>query len=284
MPGPSPVYASGPITHHALAMHFATSTTASPKTVPESAPQSTRAASRADRVYIQLRDDIFEMRLPPGKRITEATVAERFQVSRTPAREALQRLQSDGLMRGYVRGGWEVVPIDFKRFDDLYEMRELIETFALRKICGAPGPLASEVVSMLDGLAAIWEAPPEQRIHDGRDVATLDEAFHQALVDATGNEELMSAMHHVTDRIRIVRRLDFVYGNCAPQTYEEHAAILRAIRERRTNDAVCLIEEHIRASRTEVRKLSLQRLQDARTTVAITAPPAHSQSTQHGTT
>jgi DNA-binding GntR family transcriptional regulator len=266
-------------------MHFATPTAASPKTAtPQTATQSARAASRADRVYIQLRDDIFEMRLPPGKRITEATVAERFQVSRTPAREALQRLQSDGLMQGYVRGGWEVIPIDFKRFDDLYEMRELIETFALRKICGAPGALASEVASMLDALAEIWEVPPEQRIRDGRDVAALDEAFHQALVDATGNEELMSAMRNVTDRIRIVRRLDFVYGNCAPQTYEEHAAILRAVRERRTSEAVCLIEEHIRASRTEVRKLTLQRLQDARTTVALTAPPPHPRSRQRRTT
>ncbi|MBB5448171.1 DNA-binding GntR family transcriptional regulator [Paraburkholderia sp. WSM4177] len=61
--------------------------------------------------------------------MTEGSIADRFGVSRTPAREALQRLQSDGLMRGYVRGGWEVVPIDFKRFADLYEMRKLIETF-----------------------------------------------------------------------------------------------------------------------------------------------------------
>jgi DNA-binding GntR family transcriptional regulator len=260
-------------------MHSATPTTASPKT----AAPSNRAASRADRVYIQLRDDIFEMRLPPGKRITEATVAERFQVSRTPSREALQRLQSDGLMQGYVRGGWEVVPIDFKRFEDLYEMRELIETFALRKICSTQDTLATEVASMLDALAAIWEVPPEQRIRDGRNVAVLDEAFHQALVDATGNEELRLAMRNVTDRIRIVRRLDFVYGDCAEQTYEEHAAILRAVRERRTGEAVCLIEEHIRASRTEVHKLTLQ-LQDARTTVAPTAPPAHSQPRPKSTT
>ncbi|MDH6152922.1 hypothetical protein OKW46_006912 [Paraburkholderia sp. WSM4179] len=61
--------------------------------------------------------------------MTEASIAARFGVSRTPAREALHRLRSDGLMRGYVRGGWKVVPIDFKRFEDLYEIRKLIETF-----------------------------------------------------------------------------------------------------------------------------------------------------------
>ena len=82
----------------------------------------------------------------------------------------------------------------------------------------------------------------------------------------------MSAMHNVTDRIRIVRRLDFVYGDCAAQTYDEHAAILRAIRERRKADALHLLEEHIRTSRTEVRKLTLHRLQGARTSLTPSAP------------
>lgn len=60
------------------------------------------------------------MHLLPGDRVTEARIAERFGVSRTKAREALFRQQSDGLIRDYVRGGCEVVPIDFKRFEDLY--------------------------------------------------------------------------------------------------------------------------------------------------------------------
>ncbi len=232
-------------------------------------------ASRADHVYLHLRDDIFEMRLLPGDRITEVSVAERFDVSRTPAREALQRLQADGLMRGYVRGGWEVVPIDLKRFDDLYEMRELIETFAIRKIClarkEAQKEAQADIDSMLKQLGAIWDVPPRRRLTDGRELAMLDEAFHQTLVDATGNDELMSAMQKVTDRLRIVRRLDFVYGDCIAQTYKEHAAILVAIREKRTDDAVALLEQHIRESRTEVRKLTLHRLEHARTDVVPNA-------------
>src|SRR5471030_927252 len=73
---------------------------------PFSLPATSRSASRAEHVYFSLRDDIFEMRLLPGDRLTEGGIAERFNVSRTPAREALQRLQTDGLMQGYVRGGW----------------------------------------------------------------------------------------------------------------------------------------------------------------------------------
>ena len=222
-----------------------------------------RGLSRADAVYLQLRDDIFELRLLPGERLTEGTVAERFGVSRTPAREALQRLQSDGLMQGYVRGGWEVVPIDFKRFDDLYEMRELIETFAVRKLCVAP--LGEAVRRLVDELGEIWKVPAAARERDGRKVAELDEAFHYALVAATGNDELAAALERVTGRIRVVRWLDLVHGDCLDETYQEHGAILDAIRTGDAATALARIEQHIRGSQAEVRKLTLHRLQSART-------------------
>jgi DNA-binding GntR family transcriptional regulator len=226
---------------------------------------TTRFQSRADHVYFSVRDDIFDMRLLPGDRLTEGSIAERFHVSRTPAREALQRLQSDGLMRGYVRGGWEVVPIDFKRFDDLYEMRKLIETFAVSRLFHADVPLSGNVLRMLDRLDTIWNVPRNQRIRDGREVVTLDEAFHHALVRAADNEELGNAMQRVTDRIRVVRRLDLVYGDCIDDTYDEHVAILNAIRSNEAERSVALMARHIEGSRAEVRTLTAERLQSART-------------------
>ncbi|HEY1999883.1 GntR family transcriptional regulator [Paraburkholderia sp.] len=241
--------------------------TADPATSPPQAPTPAPAggASRANYVYAQLRDDIFELRLLPGDRLTEGAIAERFSVSRTPAREALQRLQGDGLMQGYVRGGWEVVPIDFKRFDDLYEMRELIETFAVRRICRHGEALSDQLIQLLDQLDAIWQVPPARRLTDGRGVATLDEAFHLALVSAADNDELAAALQRVTDRIRVVRRLDLVYGNCIDDTYAEHAAILNAIRARDTETAVALVTRHIEGSQAEVRKLTVHRLHSVRT-------------------
>jgi len=232
-----------------------------------------RASSLAERVYAQLRDDIFELRLLPGDRLTEGGVAARFEVSRTPAREALQRLQSDGLMQGYVRSGWQVVPIDFKRFDDLYETRELIEHFAVKKLCGCDDPDRARITAMLDKLDAIWSVPASERLLDGREVAALDEAFHQALVTAAGNAELTSIFAGVTDRIRIVRRLDFVYGDCIHSTYDEHAALLHELRARRVREALALIATHISGSRTDAQQLTLQRLHHARTKSAPAAAP-----------
>ncbi|HEY3600262.1 MAG TPA: GntR family transcriptional regulator [Paraburkholderia sp.] len=235
----------------------------SPAAARESSAAS--AVSRAHYVYNRLRDDIFELRMLPGDRLTEGTIAERFNVSRTPAREALQRLQGDGLMQGYVRGGWEVTPIDFKRFDDLYEMRELIETFAIRKLCRRAAPPGPDVLRMLDGLDAIWQVPVDARLRDGREVAALDEAFHQTLIAAADNDELSAALQRVTDRIRIVRRLDFVYGDCIGATYAEHATILSAIRTANHDEALDCLTQHIRGSQDEVQKLTLHRLYNART-------------------
>ncbi|WP_250536168.1 GntR family transcriptional regulator [Caballeronia sp. AZ10_KS36] len=229
---------------------------------PVIAPPAT--LTRADRVYYTLRDEIFDMHLLPGDRLTEGAIAQRFAVSRTPAREALQRLQSDGLMQGYVRGGWEVMPIDSKRFDDLYEMRQMIETFAVRKLCAGEAPQA-ELHLLLDALDRTWKVGRARRITDGRKLVELDEALHHALVAAVGNDELTSAMQRVTDRIRVVRRLDLVHGDGIAETYDEHSAILDAIR--RSDSALCvaLLTRHIAGSQASVSGLTLQRLLTART-------------------
>src|SRR5450830_1267606 len=129
------------------------------------------------------------MRLLPGDQVTETEVAAYFKVSRTPVREALQRLQSDGLMQGYVRGGWEVVPMDFKGFADLYELRELIEVRAVTRLGASRGGGKRSIdMAPINALQADWCIPPEQRLTHSRAVAALDECSHQTLVRATGNQ------------------------------------------------------------------------------------------------
>ncbi len=228
-------------------------------------PEATaRTVSLPEYVYGRLREDIFDMRLLPGDQITETEIAAYFKVSRTPVREALQRLQGDGLMQGYVRGGWEVVPIDFKRFEDLYELRKLIEIHAVKRLCAADGAAAADDAGLIEGLKRVWCVPPEQRITDPREAAQLDELFHRTLVKASGNLEMADAFDRLTDRIRIVRRLDFIYGDCVQSTYDEHAAMLAAISVRDSTEAVRQMTEHIEGSHAEVNRITLHRLHSAR--------------------
>ena len=109
-------------------------------------------------------------------------------------------------------------------------------------------------------LRKVWAVPAKQRVADWLEVARLDEAFHTTLVAATGNPELARIHADVTDRIRIVRRLDFTYAERVACTYEEHAGVLAAILARKGPQAKLLLRSHIEQSKLEVRKISLHKL------------------------
>jgi len=208
----------------------------------------------ADTVYQRIKTDIFEFRLLPGARFSENEVAARARVSRTPVREALLRLQREGFVEVQHKSGWSVRALDFDRFEHLYDARIVLELDAVRKLCSG-NPQES-----LAALKKDWLVPAKQRLSDWIAVAQLDEAFHAALVGAAGNPELARMHADVTERIRIVRRLDFTQAERIQFTYEEHAAILRAILARKPQQATLLLRAHIEQSKLEVRKISIHRL------------------------
>ena len=208
----------------------------------------------AEAVYRQVKSDIFEFRLLPGTRFSENEVARRARVSRTPVREALFRLQREGYLQVNAKSGWSVRALDFELLDNLYDLRVVLESAAVRKLCeGDPRPA-------LGGLEKVWLVSARKRLTDAARVARLDEEFHSTLVDAVHNPELARVHHDITERIRIVRRLDFTHPERVIYTYVEHAAILRAILARKPARAVELLRSHIEGSKREVRKISLHRL------------------------
>ncbi|MES2956274.1 MAG: GntR family transcriptional regulator, partial [Pseudomonadota bacterium] len=137
--------------------------------------------SRADEVYEELKRDVSGFKLVPGDRFTETEISERLGVSRTPVRQALFRLQQEGFVEVLFRSGWRVLPFDFNQFEELYDLRMVLETTAAHRLCD--GALKVDT-SMLDALAAIWLVPTDQRSGDAVQVAQWDEAFHCALVTA----------------------------------------------------------------------------------------------------
>ena len=217
--------------------------------------------SRADEVYEQLKRDVAEFKLVPGDRFTENELSERLGVSRTPVRQALFRLQQEGFVEVLFRSGWRVLPFDFEQFEQLYDLRMVLETTAVQRLCAEAQGVNR---AMLDELAAIWLVPPAQRSADTVQVAQWDEAFHCALVQAAGNAEMARVHRDVTDRIRIIRRLDFTQQPRIDATYDEHAKILKAVRARRADQAVLLLRAHIQASQAEVRKITLHQVYMAR--------------------
>lgn len=208
----------------------------------------------AETVYEAIKADIFEFRLLPGARFSENEVAERAKVSRTPVREALHRLSREGFVSVHAKSGWSVSQLDFDNFEHLYDVRVILESAAVRKLCDADSREA------LAPLKKIWSVPVRQRLADWMEVAHLDEAFHMTLVAATGNPELARIHADITERIRIVRRLDFTYAERVACTYDEHAGVLAAILARKAQQAQLLLRSHIEQSKLEVRKISLHKL------------------------
>jgi DNA-binding GntR family transcriptional regulator len=189
---------------------------------------------------------------------SEAELAERIQVSRTPLRQALQRLQQEGFVQVFPKLGWQVAPLDFDTFDELYDLRVLIECHAARVLCEA------EQRPLLAGLNERWLVPAADRETRADRVRQLDEDFHGELVVACGNREMARVHQEITDRIRIVRRLDFTKPARIEVTYQEHAKILRALTQRRADEAQRLLKAHIEQSKLEVRHITLDMLHRAR--------------------
>ena len=116
----------------------------------------------------------------------------------------------------------------------------------------------------LEALKAAWLVPAAERLTEMREVGALDEQFHATLVRAAGNAEIAKVHWDVTERIRIVRRLDFTREDRIDATYAEHAKILRAVLQRKLDQAQLLLKSHIEQSKSEVRKITLGTLHEAR--------------------
>ena len=218
--------------------------------------------TRADEVYAQLKRDVAEFSLVPGDRFTENEISERLGVSRTPVRQALFRLQQEGFVEVLFRSGWRVLPFDFDQFEQLYDLRMVLETTAVHRLCESDHRVDRSLLEQ-PGRRSGWcrrrsAAPTRCRWRNG----TRPSIARWSPPPAT--REMARVHRDVTDRIRIIRRLDFTKQPRIDATYDEHAKILKAIRANRGDQAAMLLRAHIETSQAEVRKITLHQVHMAR--------------------
>jgi DNA-binding GntR family transcriptional regulator len=217
------------------------------------------AISLADQAYAAIKQQIFDFELMPGDRLSESDLAQQIEVSRTPLRQALQRLQHEGFVEAMPKVGWLVPPLSFEKFDELYDFRVLIECFAVHALC-----MSSEDSAALPDLARAWQGPVNERLENPIEAGALDEMFHLRIVESTDNREMLRTYREIIERMRIIRRLDFFKPDRITATYDEHAKILTAIQKHRADEAQRLLRAHIEQSKIEVRKITLDMLYQAR--------------------
>ncbi|MEK9765038.1 MAG: GntR family transcriptional regulator [Thalassolituus sp.] len=221
--------------------------------------ENKRTQNIAETIYQRLKQDIFDFQLLPGDRFSETAIAQKMQASRTPVREALYRLERDGYVQVHFRSGWQVRPFDFQYFEDLYDIRTLLESECVRRLCAS-----DDREDRLAGLMTLWCCKDEQRESNSSVVAFLDEEFHFSLVESSGNKEMVRIHRDVCERLRIIRRLDFTQAGRIGITYDEHRQILQLIMDSRCEEAISALSEHVEVSKQTVRAVTLHRIQEAR--------------------
>ena len=222
------------------------------------------AISLANVAYDKLRQALDNFQYVPGDRFSENEVGAELGMSRTPVREALVRLQREGYISVMPKLGWVVNALDFAVFEQLYDVRAVLECAAVDLLILAP-----DLEQRLQALTGHWLVPVEQRLADIAQVSSLDERFHMDLLATSGNLEMARIHSDITDRIRIVRRLEFTRNYRIDVTYEEHGRILQALLDRDGLQAKVLLQKHIRISRDEVKNITLHMLQSARQKTAL---------------
>ena len=214
-----------------------------------------RTKVSAQQIYQALRSMILDLELAPGTRFTETQVADHFQVSRTPVREALQRLEVENQIIIRPKQGCFVRSIDLKQIRDYYDARVAIELLAVERACEHMSDAA------LEDLAELWN--PEHLAFGTEADDTLkqaEEAFHIALAQGSGNPALVRYLTDINDHIRVVRRLGWPDYTSIQDTYQEHYDICRLIQQRDVVAARANLLAHIRKSQNQADRITLAQL------------------------
>jgi DNA-binding GntR family transcriptional regulator len=204
-------------------------------------PRATGRADTSTRVYELIRQRAINYELRPEERINEVEMAAEMRCSRTPVREALNRLVVEGLVTFIPNKGFYCRAFDTAEILHLFEVRGALEAKSVALACarGAGDGLAAIRDGAEDMLGRAESLPIEELTRN-------DEEFHIRIAELTGNGELARLLEGINARIRFVRRIEI--ENRGAKAFAEHAQIAAALAERDAARAGRLMQEHIEIS------------------------------------
>lgn len=205
---------------------------------------SSSVQTAAGFVYDQLRKKIFEKALVSGQRLPEVAIAKELQVSRTPVREALRRLENEGLVQ--IIPGWGACLASPTRQEiiDTYEVREELEIMAIRK--------AAKHITQLQLCRLQEQIDAEHETFVNRNLEsylTVNDNFHIIIAESSGNNTLVGYIKNILSRtfVQMIFFESFFDFDTNP-SLEEHIIILEALKNHDEAESVRLIREHLRLS------------------------------------
>lgn len=205
--------------------------------------------------YEGLRAAIRSGRLPAGARLREIELATTLGVSRTPVREAIRRLEAEGLVDHAPRKGAVVRALDRSEVLEIYEMRALLEGAAARMAAERASPAQLEEMRELNDLMAGAD-------DEGAQAAAANRRFHAALFDAAQNSYLVRAIEAVSTTLILLGPTTLADPGRAARAHAEHLVVLAAIKEKDADAAEAAARAHIvSAQRARLKDWRMQAIQ-----------------------
>lgn len=199
-----------------------------------------RDESSVERLYLELRDRAMRYELKPGARINEQALGRELGVSRAPLREALNRLVAEGLLDFVMNRGFYRKAISVDELFDLYQVRIALERRAV--LLAVQRATDAEI----DAVGRYWEEVMQRAggMSSG-DLLLADEEYHRRLIALSKNRELCAFMEIVTRRIHVARHIDIQQSTWNTQAFDAHREVVSLIRQRKTEEALKTLTEHI---------------------------------------
>ncbi|MGP9568972.1 GntR family transcriptional regulator [Halomonas sp. AOP5-B2-8] len=205
-------------------------------------------STRVDDAYEQLKDEIRSNRMPPGFQAPEPEIAARLGMSRTPIREALIRLESEGLVKMTPRRGAYVLPIRLDDMKEIYEILTSLEPDAAASLA-ARRPTDDELAPLVK---ATEEMEAALLIPDLEGWAAADDRFHRKLLDLQGNQRLNAIISTLNDQAHRARMITLRMRTLPIRSTEEHREILEHLRSGDAEAARSAFQKHRRRASEEL--------------------------------
>lgn len=195
-------------------------------------------------IALLLRSDIFSGRLKHGEPLRERSLAEQLKVSRTPVREALFTLHSEGLVELSPNRGAIVRTITAQEIVQIYSLRAVLEAYAARE--AARSRTGEHIDALLDAQAKLQRVSRDGTVTEQ---ALVDLDFHQIIADAAGSRMLQNIIGQVL-AFTVSFRSNYAYSTERFQlVVDQHQGILQALREQDSDQAEQLMREHVECSK-----------------------------------
>lgn len=189
-------------------------------------PKSPRVPeSMTGKVYAALRRDILSCQIVPGQDLSEGELATRFKMSKTPVREALSKLRTEGLVKAFPRRGYQVAPVTFQDMNELFEVRNMLEGRATEL---ASRNITPDGLRQLSNLADVMYDPSEQL--SIRRFVQANRDFHEIIASFSGNVRLQAMVMQVLDELQRFFHLGAQLRDIGTETTDYHHQIVAALK------------------------------------------------------